>query len=86
MFASAIPESLMARMGKIYIGKPLHVKTRKELLASVKPSMRQHLRPDTGDMPDGEIPPPPKLSRRSFRWFRRRCNPDLRIGAIQRAG
>ncbi|MGH9237768.1 MAG: hypothetical protein ACRD3G_06980 [Vicinamibacterales bacterium] len=60
MFANAIPESLMARMGKIYIGKPMYVKTRKELLASVKPSMRQHLRPDTGDMPDGEIPPPPK--------------------------
>ena len=44
MFASALPESLMGRMGKIYIGKPLHVKTRKELLATVKPSMRQHLR------------------------------------------
>ena len=57
MFASALPESLMDRMGKIYVGKPLHVKTRKELLATVKPSMRQHLRPDTGDMPD-EMPPP----------------------------
>ena len=60
MFANAIPESVMARMGKIYIGKPFHVKTRKELLASVKPSMRQHLRPDTGDMPDIEVPPPSK--------------------------
>ena len=58
MFANAIPESLMARMGKIYIPKPMAVKTRKELLASVKPSMRR-LAPDTGDMPDGEIPPPP---------------------------
>ena len=26
---------------------------------TVKPSMRQHLRPDTGDMPEGEIPKPP---------------------------
>ncbi len=60
MFASAIPESVIARMGKIYIGKPMHVKTRKELLASIKPSMRQHLRPDTGDMPEGEMPPPSK--------------------------
>ena len=60
MFANAIPESVMARMGKIYLGKPVHVKTRKELLASVKPSMRQHLRPDTGDMPDNEVPPPSK--------------------------
>jgi hypothetical protein len=57
MFANALPESVMARMGKIYVGKPLHVKTRKELLASVKPSMRQHLRPDTGDMPDEMSPP-----------------------------
>jgi radical SAM superfamily enzyme YgiQ (UPF0313 family) len=61
MFANALPESLMARMGKIYLGKPMQVKTRKELLASVKPSMRQHLRPDTGDMPD-EMPPPSKAA------------------------
>ena len=57
MFASVLPESLMDRMGKIYVGRPLQVKTRKELLATVKPSMRQHLRPDTGDMPDGTPPP-----------------------------
>ena len=62
MFASALPESVMDRMGKIYVGRPLHVKTRKELLATVKPSMRQHLRPDTGDMPDGVMPPPPAPS------------------------
>jgi hypothetical protein len=62
MFAGALPESLMGRMGKIYIGKPVQVKTRKELLATVKPSMRQHLRPDTGDMPEGEIPKPPAPS------------------------
>jgi hypothetical protein len=62
MFASALPESVMGRMGKIYIGKPMQVKTRKELLATVKPSMRQHLRPDTGDMPEGEAPTPPAPS------------------------
>ena len=50
----------MDRMGKIYVGKPLAVKTRKELLATVKPSMRQHLRADTGDMPDGVPPPSPR--------------------------
>jgi hypothetical protein len=60
MFANALPESLMDRMGKIYVGKPLTVKTRKELLATVKPSMRQHLRADTGDMPDGMPPPSPR--------------------------
>jgi hypothetical protein len=59
MFASALPESLMAKMGKIYVGKPLKIKTRKELLATIKPSMRQHLRPDTGDMPDDFVPPQP---------------------------
>jgi hypothetical protein len=52
MFASALPERLMARFGKIYEGRPLAVKSRKELLATVKPSMRRFLRADTGDMPD----------------------------------
>jgi radical SAM superfamily enzyme YgiQ (UPF0313 family) len=52
MFASALPENLMARMGKIHVGRPLKIKTRKELLETVKPSMRRYLRPDTGDMPD----------------------------------
>ena len=59
MFASAFPESLMEKMGKIYVGKPLRIKTRKELLATIKPSMRQYLRPDTGDMPDDFAPPKP---------------------------
>jgi hypothetical protein len=58
-FASALPESLMEKMGKIYVGKPLRIKTRKELLATIKPSMRQYLRPDTGDMPDDTAPPKP---------------------------
>jgi hypothetical protein len=52
MFASALPERLMARLGKIHLGRPLKIKTRKELLETVKPSMRRYLRPDTGDMPD----------------------------------
>jgi radical SAM superfamily enzyme YgiQ (UPF0313 family) len=51
-FANALPEHLMARAGKLYAGRPLAIKTRKELLATIKPSMRRHLRPDTGDMPD----------------------------------
>ncbi|HLQ78277.1 MAG TPA: radical SAM protein [Terriglobia bacterium] len=52
MFANALPEWLMAKMGKIYMGKKLHIKTRKELLATIKPSQYQHLRADTGDLPD----------------------------------
>jgi hypothetical protein len=61
MFASALPESVMGALGKIHIGRPLHIKTRKELLATVKPSQWRYLRPDTGDMPEGwaDTPPPP---------------------------
>jgi hypothetical protein len=52
MFASALPEWLMGKMGKIYVGKPLQVKTRKELLRTIKPHQWQYLRPDCGDLPD----------------------------------
>jgi radical SAM superfamily enzyme YgiQ (UPF0313 family) len=52
MFASALPERLMGTAGRIYVGRPLHIKSRKQLLATIKPSMRRFLRPDTGDMPD----------------------------------
>jgi hypothetical protein len=53
MFASAMPEWLMEKMGKIYVGKPLKTKTRKELLATIKPNQWQYLREDNGDLPDG---------------------------------
>lgn len=53
LFAGALPERLMAKMGKIYTGRPLRVKSRKELLATVKPLYWKHLRPDNGDLPDG---------------------------------
>jgi radical SAM superfamily enzyme YgiQ (UPF0313 family) len=53
MFASAMPEWLMEKMGKIYIGKPLKTKTRKELLATIKPHQWKYLREDNGDLPDG---------------------------------
>ena len=52
MFSGAISEKRLEKMGKIYVGKPLQTKNRKELLATLKPKMRQHLRADTGDMPD----------------------------------
>jgi hypothetical protein len=37
------------------------VKTRKELLKTIKPAMRQFVRTDTGDIPDDfeSTPPPP---------------------------
>ncbi len=56
MFASALPEELMARMGKIYLGKPLKTKSRKELLELIKPNQQQYLREDCGDLPSGWKP------------------------------
>ena len=54
MFASALPESMMARMGKIHPGRPLTIKSRKELLATLKPAHRRYLRADTADLPEIE--------------------------------
>ena len=50
LFASALPEKLMARMGKIHLGRPLKIKSRRELLKTIKPHQREHLRADTGDV------------------------------------
>jgi hypothetical protein len=61
MFSSALPESLMERLGKIHVSRPLSVKTRKELLETVRPHHRRHLRADTGDLP--EIPAPSEAPR-----------------------
>jgi radical SAM superfamily enzyme YgiQ (UPF0313 family) len=52
MFASALPESLMGRMGKVYLGRPVAVKSRKALLATLRPAQRGFLRDDTGDVPE----------------------------------
>jgi radical SAM superfamily enzyme YgiQ (UPF0313 family) len=62
MFSSALPEGLMGRMGKLHIPKPLAIKSRRELLESVRPSQRHFLRPDTGDVPA----PPPTAGPRVF--------------------
>jgi hypothetical protein len=53
MFAKVFPERLMEKMGKIYRGKPLAVKTRKELLSTIKPQHWKYLRADNGDLPEG---------------------------------
>ncbi len=58
LFASALPEWLMAKMGKIHRGRPMQVKSRKELLATIKQPHWKHLRPDNGDLPDGWEAPP----------------------------
>ncbi len=51
MFAQALPEKMMAQLGKIYAGRPLQAKSRRELLATVRPNQRRFIRPDTGDIP-----------------------------------
>ncbi len=56
MFASAFPEKLMAKMGKIYVGQPIRVKSREELLATIKPQQQKFLRADNGDLPEGWQP------------------------------
>jgi hypothetical protein len=60
MFSGAISEKNLERMGKIYLGKPLKTKTRKELIANVRPHYLQYLRADNGDLPEGYTPPPTK--------------------------
>ncbi|CAN5865653.1 hypothetical protein BH18ACI4_BH18ACI4_14930 [soil metagenome] len=57
MFSGAISEKNLNRMGKIYLGKPLKIKTRKELIATLRPSDWQFLRADNGDLPFGYQPP-----------------------------
>ncbi|HTG14266.1 MAG TPA: radical SAM protein [Blastocatellia bacterium] len=56
MFSSAMSEKMMGRLGKIYMGKPVKVKTRKELIAGLKPHYLQYLRADNGDLPEGYVP------------------------------
>ncbi len=59
LFSGAIPEKMLARMGKIYEGQPIKIKTRKELIATMKPHQLQYLRADNGDLPEGFTAPPP---------------------------
>ena len=58
MFAGAIPEPMLERMGKIYSGKPLNTKSRQELIASVRPNYWPYFRADNGDLPEGHTSPP----------------------------
>ena len=54
LFAGVMPEWLMAKLGKIYLPEPIPIKSRKELLATIKPQHRRFLRADNGDMPEDE--------------------------------
>ena len=51
LFSGVLSERFMARMGKIYVGRQLKIKSRKELLASIHPRLWKHLQADTGDIP-----------------------------------
>jgi len=53
LFAGVLPSKWLARMGKIYGGSPLKVKSRKELLETIRAEHRHHIRTDTGDLPEG---------------------------------
>ena len=55
MFCSAIPESWMFGMGKLYKGRPIKFKTRAELLASIRPNYWKYLPKDAGDLPGALI-------------------------------
>lgn len=52
LFSGVLPERLMTRLGKIYTGKRLDIKSRRELLLKIRPQFWKYLRQDTGDMPE----------------------------------
>jgi radical SAM superfamily enzyme YgiQ (UPF0313 family) len=58
LFAGAAPETLMAKLGKVYVGKQLKIKSRKELLDLVRPHQRKYLRPDDNLISDPQNPAP----------------------------
>jgi len=51
MFAGVAPESVLERVGKIHVGKPLLTKSRRELIATLRPNYLKYLRADNGDLP-----------------------------------
>jgi uncharacterized protein YjeT (DUF2065 family) len=59
MFAGVAPERLLRRFGRLHVGRPLTIRSRKELLATIKPHQWRHLRADIGDLPDEFTAPPP---------------------------
>ena len=52
-FAGLAPEEILQKLGKIHAGKPLATKTRRELIASLRPNYWKYLRADNGDLPEG---------------------------------
>jgi len=54
MFAGVVPERLARRLGRLHEARPLPVKTRAELLATIRPHYWRFLREDAGDLPGGD--------------------------------
>ncbi|MBK9214005.1 MAG: radical SAM protein [Chloracidobacterium sp.] len=52
MFSGMMSEKRLANAGKIYIGKPMQTKSRRELIATLKPKQMRFVREDTGDLPE----------------------------------
>ena len=52
MFAGVATDKVLQRIGKIHVGKPLVAKSRRELIASLRPNHLKHLRADNGDLPE----------------------------------
>lgn len=52
MFAGVATEKGLQRIGKIHVGKPLVAKSRRELIASLRPNHLKHLCADNGDLPE----------------------------------
>ncbi|MCY3846960.1 MAG: hypothetical protein OXH69_25850, partial [Acidobacteria bacterium] len=48
---SALPENMLYATGRLYKGQPIRVKSRAELLASIRPGYWKYLREDAGDVP-----------------------------------
>ncbi len=46
LFAGALPESWMGKMGKLYIGRPVKSKSRAQLIESLRPNHRAFIRED----------------------------------------
>jgi hypothetical protein len=67
MFAGVAPERILKRFGKLHAGRPLTIRSRKELLTTIKPHQWRYLRADAGDLPDDFTAPPPEHGRTVIR-------------------
>ena len=52
MFAGVASEKVLQRIGKIHVSKPLVAKSRRELIAGLRPNYLKHMRVDNSDLPE----------------------------------